>query len=624
MKDSSTILLPGENERRRSQVVSSTTSTTTSLSSGALPVRIRASRRRIQGSSEYPRTVVTAPPYDSFLLEHSTTTTTTKAISPYITSPQQVYDYRWHHRHVIPLDEPLIYFITPTHNNETTRPVQQQLADLTTLGQTLWLDGNVYWIVVEDTSTALNPQIRALLQRMGMPYAHVAARTKKPDPRMANHRGIDQRNRALNVVEELLTLASSSSSNSFSSLSPSEQQQQQQQQKQQQQGKETKDNFQDNNQDHNQTVLSSLLLQQGVVYFGDDDNTYDVRILNALRQTKTVGILPVGLVGNGPYERCVAREGRVYSVASGFRQDERTFPMDMAGFAFVASQLMATTTTALPQNKHNHDNTSNDKNNTDTNKDGNSHQQQLISRNLRFHWEWRGGFLETRFMEQLAHNLSELNPLADDCTKIYVWHTKSKALTNEQDLQKKKQRQRQQQQQQQQLQQQQQQQQQRQQQKLKQQQQQQQQQKQKQKQQQQKQKQQKQVNRQEQAQRHQQQEVNRQQQQAQQRLQQPQEQQRQGQQDQPSQAKQNQVLLLLQGDDDFVWNGGAGFASNSAHGPVPQFPLRFSSSSPFPPPKKDPNQTLQHDNEKEDNWDHIASRVGGVALARPRKRRRRR
>ncbi|KAL7565958.1 hypothetical protein ACA910_008415 [Epithemia clementina (nom. ined.)] len=606
MKDSSRIVVvPGETERRRSQVVSSTTATSSSLSSGALPVRIRANRRRIQDS------VITAPPYDSFLLEHSTTmtdmaaaaatnaTTTKITISPYITSPKQVYDYRSRHRHVIPLDEPLVYFITPTHNNAKTRTVQQQLADLTTLGQTLWLDGNVYWIVVEDidTSTALNPHIRALLQRMGMPFAHVAARTKKPDPRMANHRGIDQRNRALNVVEELLTLAAamSSSNKSASSFSPSEQEQEQ--------GVKIKDDKY-NNQDQNQTALSSLLLQQGVVYFGDDDNTYDVRILHALRQTKTVGILPVGLVGGGPYERCLTRGGRVYSIASAHKQEERPYPMDMAGFAFAATQLIATrtTTTALPPNKHNHDNTSNDKNNTDTNNDGNNtNHHQLIFRNLRFHWKWPGGLLETRFLEQMVRNVTELNPLADDCTKIYVWHTKSKPLTIPEYTNLKQQRKRRRQQQEQEEQQ-----------KLK----------------QQEQERQKPVDNQEQAQQQQQKpEVNRQQD-AQPGLQQPPEQQRQGQQDQPSQTKLKQVLLL-QGDDDFVWNGGAGFVYNSAHAPVPQFPLRFLPPRPRPlPPKKDQNQTLHHadgddddddDGEKEHYWDHLASRVGGIAHARPRR-----
>ena len=37
----------------------------------------------------------------------------------------------------------------------------------------------------------------------------------------------------------------------------------------------------------------SLLLQQGVVYFADDDNSYHLDLFRELRKIKTVGVLPV-------------------------------------------------------------------------------------------------------------------------------------------------------------------------------------------------------------------------------------------------------------------------------------------------------------------------------------------
>jgi 3-deoxy-D-manno-octulosonate 8-phosphate phosphatase KdsC-like HAD superfamily phosphatase len=38
--------------------------------------------------------------------------------------------------------------------------------------------------------------------------------------------------------------------------------------------------------------------EKGVIYFGDDDNTFDLRLFDEIRDTKKVSMFPVGLIGD--------------------------------------------------------------------------------------------------------------------------------------------------------------------------------------------------------------------------------------------------------------------------------------------------------------------------------------
>jgi Glycosyltransferase family 43 len=89
--------------------------------------------------------------------------------------------------------DPLVYFVTPTYYRAT------QMADMTRLSQTLMHDKRIYWVVIED-KTECTVRIRALLERTGLPFAHLAVPTARAHK---NSRGMAQRNSGLEVVEQV-------------------------------------------------------------------------------------------------------------------------------------------------------------------------------------------------------------------------------------------------------------------------------------------------------------------------------------------------------------------------------------------------------------------------------------
>ena len=125
---------------------------------------------------------------------------------------------------------PIIYAITPTYE----RFVQK--AELTRLAQTLKHVKNFHWIVVEDSHEKTD-LVKRFLSNCGINYTHLNVRTpvqmrrSSNEPASAKPRGVEQRNIALDWLRE--------------------------------------------NVKHNET--------KGVVYFADDDNTYDIRLFEEVR-----------------------------------------------------------------------------------------------------------------------------------------------------------------------------------------------------------------------------------------------------------------------------------------------------------------------------------------------------
>ncbi|KAF3836934.1 hypothetical protein F7725_004398 [Dissostichus mawsoni] len=126
--------------------------------------------------------------------------------------------------------------------------------------------------------------------------------------------------------------------------------------------------------------------QQGVVYFADDDNTYSLQIFEEMRSTERVSVWPVGLVGGMKYERPVIEGGKVVRFHTGWRPS-RPFPMDMAGFAVSLKLVLANPESC-------------------------------------FDGEAPMGFLESSFLQGLV-TMDELEPKADNCSKVLVWHTRT-------------------------------------------------------------------------------------------------------------------------------------------------------------------------------------------------------
>ncbi len=125
----------------------------------------------------------------------------------------------------------------------------------------------------------------------------------------------------------------------------------------------------------------------GVVYFADDDNTYSLEVFEEMRYTDTVSVWPVAFLGGLRYEAPLIRDGKVVSWLSAWRPDRR-FATDMASFALNLKLLFR-----YPK--------------------------------ANFRPDVKLGMLETEFLTAFQLTLADLEPKADNCTKVMVWHTKT-------------------------------------------------------------------------------------------------------------------------------------------------------------------------------------------------------
>ena len=127
-------------------------------------------------------------------------------------------------------------------------------------------------------------------------------------------------------------------------------------------------------------------VKEGVMYFADDDNAYDMRLFDEIRYVKKVGLVPIGNFKKAGFSAPIVKNGKVVGFIDPWL-GPRKFPVDMAS----------------------------------------------LSINIAF-WLKRGapmfsnrspGYLETKMLQSLKITLDELEPRANNCTVILAWHTKT-------------------------------------------------------------------------------------------------------------------------------------------------------------------------------------------------------
>ncbi|XP_034666711.1 galactosylgalactosylxylosylprotein 3-beta-glucuronosyltransferase S isoform X1 [Drosophila subobscura] len=221
---------------------------------------------------------------------------------------------------------PIIYFVTPTY------PRREQIPELTRLAHTLLHVPRLHWLVANDQE-GCNVFMDLMLKGFGIPYTHLASpmpsnfRKAKPAPR-----GVANRRAALQWLRQ-------------------------------------------------------RNLTNGILYFGDDDNTYDLRLFSEIRQTQRVSMFPVGFIADYGVSGPVVRKGKVVAFLDSWLAGRR-WPVDMAGFA-VNLQYMA----------------------------------QFPNVNM----PYKPGFEEDRFLRSIGLRLDQIEPRGNNCTEILVWHTQTKS-----------------------------------------------------------------------------------------------------------------------------------------------------------------------------------------------------
>ncbi|XP_067048033.1 galactosylgalactosylxylosylprotein 3-beta-glucuronosyltransferase 3-like [Acropora muricata] len=229
---------------------------------------------------------------------------------------------------------PTVFVVTPTFK----RFVQK--AELTRISQAFKAAKKLHWIVVED-SVQKTDLVGNFLKSSGLKYTHLNIRTPltlrrhKKEFRRLKPRGVEQRNLAIEWLRK--------------NINPQR--------------------------------------TPGVVYFADDDNTYDSQIFDEMRWIQGVGVWPVAFTGGARWAGPICKDGQVVNFHANWGLF-RPFPVDMAAFAVNIKKLI------------------------------------LDFPKAKFIALKRPGMLESSLLRQIT-TVKELEPVTQNCSKVYVWHTRT-------------------------------------------------------------------------------------------------------------------------------------------------------------------------------------------------------
>lgn len=126
-------------------------------------------------------------------------------------------------------------------------------------------------------------------------------------------------------------------------------------------------------------------IRSGVLYFGDDDNTFHLKLFAEIRHTKVVSMFPVGLIGKYAVSSPIVRDGKVIGFFDSWPAS-RQYAVDMAGFAVNLQYLAQHPNATMP---------------------------------------YKAGHEEDQFLRSINLRVEEIEPKANDCTEILVWHTRT-------------------------------------------------------------------------------------------------------------------------------------------------------------------------------------------------------
>ncbi|XP_065319216.1 galactosylgalactosylxylosylprotein 3-beta-glucuronosyltransferase 1-like [Gordionus sp. m RMFG-2023] len=260
---------------------------------------------------------------------------------------------------------------------------------------TLALVPNVRWIVIEDANEP-SSKVANILKNSQHPYAHLYIHREYND--LNHYRGCAQRNlgiawlrNSFHVYESSIPTPSSKSNttNHRKSMSQSTFYTQMASHFENKYRKSTNP-FQRKSlrsSTNSPVWQDNTYNKNGIVYFADDDNIYDLDLFYQMREIKSVGVWPVAFCGGIYLERPLVVNGKVAEWLVAYDK-KRPMATDMAGFA-VNLNLFLKNSDVYFDELHNPDG------------------------------------LESNFLRKIV-DLQHLEPLANSCTQILVWHTQTK------------------------------------------------------------------------------------------------------------------------------------------------------------------------------------------------------